>query len=74
MHTLNTYGVDLQLSRAAYQHLRSLPTIEFKRFADFREHEQVILQVVEQCKLPRRSGAAAALPTLGEPPDVALPL
>ena len=36
MHTLHTYGVDLQSIKAAYQHLRSLPTTAFERFADSR--------------------------------------
>ena len=55
IHTLATYGIDTEGIDKAYRHLLTLPGIIFQRFAHSRAQEAVVLQVVERCRLPRRT-------------------
>merc|ERR1712066_384927 len=56
-HTLMTFGIELDMIRAAYREVVKIPTIQFKRFGSSSEQVDAVYQVVQQGKLGGLVGA-----------------
>eukprot|EP00974_Lingulodinium_polyedra_P085416 8271176-Lingulodinium_polyedra.AAC.1 len=50
-------GITLDNVQEAYQHLLKLPALEFPRLSSEEDQERAVLDLLSQCRLPRKAFA-----------------
>ncbi|CAE8631746.1 unnamed protein product [Polarella glacialis] len=54
-HTLMSFGISVEMIQAAYRELTRLPCLSMPRFGTVLDQENVVVEMLTQCKLPKRA-------------------
>eukprot|EP00930_Biecheleria_cincta_P028573 TRINITY_DN19944_c0_g2_i1.p1 TRINITY_DN19944_c0_g2~~TRINITY_DN19944_c0_g2_i1.p1 ORF type:complete len:1742 (-),score=234.93 TRINITY_DN19944_c0_g2_i1:108-5333(-) len=54
-HTLISFGISMEMVQNAYHHLVKLPSLAMPRFGSSEQQEDIVVKMLDLCKLPRRA-------------------